>query len=603
MEYTKPSVCGGKAVTRGGCVIANIMASSFNANMLLPGWWIKAFDTALLSENQGLTAMDHAYRSGLAPALTMLEMSGLAMVLTSLQQQILTEKSGYKLTVRSDEHLKHAGTAMRSRRFVFEKVMQMLTGLRLLQPEKGGAFCSHAPFPRDSWRKISDDGDFEVTLTEGPLAPEFILGLSDLHLDFIRRVEGKTTGVEAIGDRPPLAAWRSVWLDLQGVEQIVHLRMERAMQWDFNWLQLEGIFGLSVKDLFSGIDLPHQRGSELDSELVKQVRLIHRMGKRLEAHGFLNPAVSKEYLAFSKSNCPSLVWQVSRERLLSRAVSEYRTACGTYFVKQRFHLFADLMTKAILMANAEPALITKAHETWLKIADSGIVTDFNSWSQLPGIAQSQTFLSPLLFFELLLRKVPGAKWPLPEICLVAPLNGVLRDADINNPEAITAQFKLFDQILNEQSGLAAEFLEIPFATLGSEVTLKEADFSQVSGFLRHSPQLAPARVEVRATPDPGQIPAKKAVTPPSQQAVNGRMLKAALDELTKMKVKDPARYQAMKQKYLESLDEEGRRLMLDVQKRIQPVLFEEQLRQRLVRYMVDNPASWHSAEHAKIGTI
>jgi hypothetical protein len=52
---------------------------------------------------------------------------------------------------------------------------------------------------------------------------------------------------------------------------------------------------------------------------------------------------------------------------------------------------------------------------------------------------------------------------------------------------------------------------------------------------------------------------------------------------------------------LETLDETSRRLLLDVQKRIQPSMFDEQLRQRLVRYMVENPGAWRSAEVGKTG--
>jgi hypothetical protein len=79
------------------------------------------------------------------------------------------------------------------------------------------------------------------------------------------------------------------------------------------------------------------------------------------------------------------------------------------------------------------------------------------------------------------------------------------------------------------------------------------------------------------------------------------MLKTAGEELAKICANEPERYAELKRAYLGSLDDAGRRLMLDVQRRIQPTMFEAQLRQRLVRYMVENPGAWRSAEPGLAG--
>jgi len=75
-----------------------------------------------------------------------------------------------------------------------------------------------------------------------------------------------------------------------------------------------------------------------------------------------------------------------------------------------------------------------------------------------------------------------------------------------------------------------------------------------------------------------------------------RMLKVADAELVKMRRASPDSYRELTRHYLQSLDPVGQRLLLDVQRRIQPTHFDEQLRQRLVRFMVENPGAWRTAE-------
>ena len=74
------------------------------------------------------------------------------------------------------------------------------------------------------------------------------------------------------------------------------------------------------------------------------------------------------------------------------------------------------------------------------------------------------------------------------------------------------------------------------------------------------------------------------------------MMKIAAEELQKIKKNHPEQYIELKKAYLDSLDEGGRKLIFDVQKRMQSHLFEEHLRQRILRFMVENPGAWRSAE-------
>ena len=139
----------------------------------------------MLAEGGATSAMQQAYMAGVAPALGSLELNSLAMVLANLQEQILQGKFA-ALTINSEEHLKHAGTAARSRRFVFEKIVQVLVGLRLLSPGSDGALTSYSPILADKWRRLGDGGEFEIGIKLTALGPELLLGFSDAHSDMVR---------------------------------------------------------------------------------------------------------------------------------------------------------------------------------------------------------------------------------------------------------------------------------------------------------------------------------------------------------------------------------------------------------------------------------
>ena len=173
--------------------------TSFATHLMLPGWWVRAYEAASLAEASGAGAMAQACAAGLAPAMSPLEMNALAMVLASLQEQLLRptglEPGREELSLSSEEHLKHAGTAVRGRRFAFEKVIQILTGVRLLREGADGSLRSQAPFAGDRWTLAPGGAgtsqEVGVALTLAPLGRELLLGLADPHQDLVRFAAGR----------------------------------------------------------------------------------------------------------------------------------------------------------------------------------------------------------------------------------------------------------------------------------------------------------------------------------------------------------------------------------------------------------------------------
>ena len=99
-----------------------------------------------------------------------------------------------------------------------------------------------------------------------------------------------------------------------------------------------------------------------------------------------------------------------------------------------------------------------------------------------------------------------------------------------------------------------------------------------------------------------RIPALK--SPEVKQEVvhdglQSKMRLVAAEELQKIRTGSSGQYLQLKQRYLESLDLQGRQLICDIEQRLAPELFEEHLRHGLVRYMIEHPSAWHSAGSRK----
>jgi hypothetical protein len=620
---------------------------SIATHLVLPSWWVHAYEAATMAEAVGAGAMEQATLAGLAPALSPLELNALAVVIAGLQEQLLSggARGGRGLVVTSDEHLRHASTAVKSRRFTFEKVVQLLPGLRLLRESAEGELRSFRLFAEDAWVRRGDS--FGVELAPSALGPELVLGFSDAHADLVRAGRGEPEGGVLLAGLPPLVLWRSIWLELQGIEQAVFMRMERGMQWDFRWLQLEGVFGVPMGSLFAGLDgddgldgskgvaearARSSRGEGLESaeagrrgHLEKRLRLAARLGRKLCSHGFLSMAVDGQFLAVDGEDDGELhlVWQVARERLASTAAASYRAAVARYMLDDRVAAHSDAILRVLLPEGAGADTLQAARELWAAVSAVPVTAEqLVSTSVLPG----QTLLPQVLFVEFCLRRAAEGVLGLPDAVLAGPV-AELTEAGAAAPGE---RFERFLRYLDDAPEVAQTLPNVARATLASTVSKQDADvarhvravFRSPTPYVPQSSAAAPSAATsqpaaaaespkprlVSATLQAGEAPPASAA---DSQPVDGdavgrkgalsgalasRMRRIAADELQKMRESAPERYRELKTTYLTTLDDVGRRLILDVQKRMQPTMFEEHLRQRLVRFMVDNPGAWRSSE-------
>jgi len=110
---------------------------------------------------------------------------------------------------------------------------------------------------------------------------------------------------------------------------------------------------------------------------------------------------------------------------------------------------------------------------------------------------------------------------------------------------------------------------------------------------------APEIVAVPDSPSPQVARAEDPQPESVQDALLSKMRLVAAEELKKLKTGAPGQYAQLKQRYLESLDPQGRQLIRNLEQMLAAELLEEHLRHGIVRYMIEHPSAWQSATSGK----
>jgi hypothetical protein len=573
-----------------------------STSLFLPAWWARAYDVAVQNDSGDYGAMEVAARSGVAPAMDMVELNAVAMLLQNFQSQIL--KSGVQvLTINSKEHQKHAGTNTKSRKFVFEKAVQMLGDIRLLRRTEHSKDIEFSRlFAGETWERPGAGQHYLIKMTPARLGPEIIFGVSDPHIDLARAMLGEPEGKFVTGETAPLSLWRSAWLDLQGVEQGVYLRMEMAMQWFRNLLQIDGIWGCTFTELISGFKLPTPRSMQGHSDTEKILRLIDKLGKKLRQHGLLSTMDEDQYLAFDMaSDHSTLAWQVSNERHLDAPRTALMKEIAGWMESDRATDFVPSLARICLPRTVSADRMNKAQQLWTATKKATISRQY-----YPGLenASAQPILPSLLFFELCLRAGEKDGFAIPQEFFAGPLKDIVNSAESSAGEA----FGHFCEFLSDTYDFTNAVRSVPYVSLAARVTREMKEFSyKLKDLAKPFPQESvivsvdeEQKVEAEQQFASNQIrkvaggssendaPKKSQIS----QALATRMLKTASEELSRMRGTYPDRYQQLKKSYITSLDESSRSLFLDFQRRMQPSVFEDHIKQKLIKYMVDNPGSW-----------
>lgn len=580
-----------------------------SARLFMPGWLQRAFELSLSCD---IDLRTQAFQSGLLrPGFDGGELAFLSLLMGELQRQVFSgnsESQSFKISLdMASGHLSRLDANHRNKMIhVFEALGQ----LRFLLGDGDSGFKASRLFTEENWLlETASPHPVAVTLNHEEYADEVITGYMDAHADFLRKLLGRRELRKLNCDLKPLVIWTPVWLELSQAEQLVYMRMEKVMQTHGSWLRLDGLIGAPLDALVSGLRGGKRGGvghsGERTSRLLENLKLLGRLGRRLVAHGVIRKQAENGYMATDRntaSSSPFLLWQASAERLRSKAEIDYMEIVGHSLLSRMPQDRVDALIATFSGLSGDWAgNIGRLRSIWDAIkAERGLTL-----ALAPGVLLHVH----LLFLEWVARSSSNTLIPLPEWHMGSTVARLLRDLSAANALERFRDFcKILEENRQELDALSKPLSNLPLTVASDEIKrsnwlIQLAQFAQSaaknggnpkdSKLFSSSKLSCPDSVETSSVVDGSQITRKKS----AQIGVEGaqKLHRLAYQELEKMIQRSPADYSALKRKYFSSLDSETRAMVLNVERRLDSRDFDRQLRARLVRFMVDHPASWTSS--------
>jgi len=576
-------------------------AQTLKSRFFAPSWWVRAYESSAVAQTRTDTDPFHAsLQSGMSPSLSSFELSSLCVVLSTIQQQIIQGSA----TVRIDpeHHRQFVSTNAKSKVREFEQALLLLSALKFLKAHGDGIIEAVPIFKKELWRRDKQHRSIQVDLEPSDLGAQMLLGYGEPYTDMLRTSAQQITVAELLGTRPPLALWRSTWLDFHGMEQILLLRMEQAMQWDFRWLTLDGVFGKSLPELFQDLELPKLRTiAAAASPMQKWLKVLHTFGKKMVDHGMITLDWEDTYLAMAPADTgvdKMLVWHAAAERIAIDDSREYMGSVCRHFWEQDYRREFHRIIKTIAGATWSPSIQSQVDraqdELWQIEKDQNgplILLDGN-----------MPIAAPCLFIEWMVRLKPGHECGIPDVLRHSSLIQCAETA--GQPGRFSESYSRFMALLAEDREVPKFLENMPGATLVSTATRKDPrfhsylveqssrDVAVMAGSVR-----SVAGKEAKGPPVKQPSPAASIPNQPGPESSRTAQLKKiAGEELVNLRKRDPQGYQKLKESYLSILAEHDRKVIQTLQLRLAPEHFDEQLKHRLIKYMLDNPSAWQSAQ-------
>ena len=246
-------------------------------------------------------------------------------LLADIQSHFLARNCISELSFSPARIEKQAGLFPDRRKTILQKVLFSLGGLRLYKKNQTD-FLAVPFFASERWDKGSEE-DFTVRFRCHPVSGELLCGFLDGYGELERVLRREDRIAPLLGNQPPLMLWRPLWYELQGVEQAVLLGMEKAIQWNQQCFNLNGVFGESLDRLFS-----FEAGKKWPFE--RKMGFLSRLTRKLSDHGSLRFLSGDEFLAFGDNEpTAQLLWKVAPSRFPGDEFAEYRN--GVFQLLQR----------------------------------------------------------------------------------------------------------------------------------------------------------------------------------------------------------------------------------------------------------------------------
>ncbi len=574
--------------------ISDTLEQYFHSRIVIPAWLATAYEY-ISSTQDHLTPYDCSVTTGLLPALNCEEMEALIQLLGAIQQQLIKSRHNV-ISLNSEAHTKHSTQYPKTRRFAHERFLQQLPHLQLLvhSDTRGSQTVSLFQNARVSIDPKRSRLNFEMGLTN--IGEELLLGFCDMYEDMHRRCLEKTTFFEINQHTPPVFIQKSAWLELKKYEQLLLLRFEKYSGDDTCLLQLDGTVGVGIDRVLESIQVPLKKSNAGQPPFVHTLHTLQRIGTKLQAHGVLKACKPMNFMALrSSDNAPQIVWLPGMLSAQNKD-QEYIKSLSYAFLRRRRRRHEGLL--AVLGARTAPITQTNFRGSYLELIDRLEIA--KGRPKISNVMNNKIFLTLDVFSEMYLRSQSQHLRPLPDELGKMEFIKSLATIKADQVGDLQEAYDKFAHVVHENSYLLNSVLNTPNGCLAMPLNWQGKDFRDLMSYAQTTKKSTPASPPpipvVEANRAKAVVATPHVVSPRAKRNSSINMLKVATEELNLLRHNQYFQYSAIKNAYITSLDNDSKQIILDIQKRMQPDMFDDHLRDRLVHFMIENPSAWKSTK-------
>ena len=460
-------------------------------------------------------------------------------------------------------------------------------GLKILWRKSVDELIPIDLFEHQVWRKEGGRPILELEFND--LAYELILGYSEPYKDASTcRAKYKPSSSTMLGGLMPITFSQSAWFDLQGVEQLVFLRLMKAVQSNSQIVRLDGTHGQTLDDLLSGINL-RQSGLVISSNLFRKLKFLSKIGRKLVEHGVLDQKFTRGYTASlveGVSARASLLWRDS-SLTYAEELGQYQQDVSVFLCKDIYQPGLDDIVESLAGKLFDSSLLRQVRALWVRLFEGHL----DKVTQVVCRSGTDLFMAGPLFVEWMIRSIPGHEYPLPECLLDLGLGHVLGEDDKESA------FLEFIFCIQDRDDIVQLILNVKHVSLVSPISLQD---SRVLNFLGKRLEDVASQI----TQKPKSAGQRHFVDSQDEVARKGQMYsvktrREASLEVRKLRAESPLKYATLKASYISSLEPQARKIFKEIENRLSPKAFEEQISHKLVKYIMENPL--HLSDLSSLG--
>jgi len=571
----------------------------------MPEWVAREWERHSFSrKSRRMTPASTSHEFTVIPRPTGTELDAFAETLTRIQNSLLSNGTDqFELVAFPPALSRNAFDAARASEGVLRQQQQSLS-LRVIQHSIGAEAPVIRWFEDERWQLEESGGG----VLRGRIVPEWVqlvFGFESSWQAFRRVVAGRpdNLGTPANG---PLSLWTNIWSALPTSQRGIYQMMERAIQWKSNWMSLEGVFSESVSELMYPLLNTSSTGVERLSLLHDE---IEQLSSQLMEYGWLHQRQLDfdDVGALSSSGSQGeILWRVSDKRLQEVDDINYAETVAGWLAER-----VTTSNIKIIAADLVPNLNTLDVDRFVQTLQALVLDAESGYSGLAMKRGGVLTSFADLVAELVIRTAADCLEPLTiELTqAVERVTGmIIPRMNANAKElkkfgqSLRLRFDKLSDILQERGNL----LQVTYSTAAawqSHVARRAKVVAIAGGNAKVTATHVETPIDEKPTAISSTTISENRIQPSSQAKVDHSLRRVATDEIARMRKSDSARYESLKTAFYSSLESSKQKVFLDLSERLTPDEYERYLQFSLVKFMVDNPASWKSARTSSVNPI